>query len=145
MTYENAMRRYSFDPFARDQATVGTLRKATGDHDVSARSRNPQIIAPAERLVVAPAERLVVYRKKAEAALAVAERAGDGRRQRPTAGHATMTHTVPSPRGRAADRPGSLLRRTPGIHPAAGNRARTRPVRLSLAVLRRGPGRSRRR
>ncbi|MEV0674778.1 amidohydrolase family protein [Mycobacterium sp. NPDC050441] len=38
MTYENAMRWYSFDPFthiARDQATVGALRKAAEGHDVS--------------------------------------------------------------------------------------------------------------
>ena len=34
MTHENAMRWYSFDPFehiAREQATVGALRKAAGD------------------------------------------------------------------------------------------------------------------
>ena len=38
MTYENAMRWYHFDPFThitREQATVGALRKAAGDHDVS--------------------------------------------------------------------------------------------------------------
>ena len=38
MTYENAMRWYSFDPFAhitREQATVGALRKAAEGHDVS--------------------------------------------------------------------------------------------------------------
>jgi predicted TIM-barrel fold metal-dependent hydrolase len=38
ITYENAMRWYSFDPFThitREQATVGALRKAAEGHDVS--------------------------------------------------------------------------------------------------------------
>ena len=38
MTYENAMRWYHFDPFthiAKEQATVGALRKAAEGHDVS--------------------------------------------------------------------------------------------------------------
>ena len=38
MTYENAMRWYSFDPFTHiteEQATVGALRKAAEGHDVS--------------------------------------------------------------------------------------------------------------
>ncbi|BAV40027.1 amidohydrolase family protein [Mycobacterium ulcerans] len=41
MTYENAMRWYSFDPFShitREQATVGALRKAAEGHDVSVRA-----------------------------------------------------------------------------------------------------------
>jgi predicted TIM-barrel fold metal-dependent hydrolase len=41
MTYQNAMRWYSFDPFshiAREQATVGALRKAAEGHDVSIRA-----------------------------------------------------------------------------------------------------------
>ncbi|MFN8100370.1 MAG: amidohydrolase family protein [Mycobacterium sp.] len=41
MTYQNAMRWYSFDPFAhigREQATVGALRKAAAGHDVSIRA-----------------------------------------------------------------------------------------------------------
>jgi len=41
MTYENAMRWYSFDPFShisREQATVGALRKASEGHDVSIRA-----------------------------------------------------------------------------------------------------------
>jgi predicted TIM-barrel fold metal-dependent hydrolase len=43
MTYENACRWYSFDPFKhipREQATVGALRKAAKDHDVSVRARS---------------------------------------------------------------------------------------------------------
>ena len=43
ITYENAMRWYSFDPFAhraREQCTVGALRAEAGDHDVSIRSRD---------------------------------------------------------------------------------------------------------
>ncbi len=41
MTHQNAMRWYSFDPFAhigREQATVGALRKAAAGHDVSIRA-----------------------------------------------------------------------------------------------------------
>ena len=41
ITYENAMRWYSFDPFvnrAKEQSTVGALRAEAGDHDVSIRS-----------------------------------------------------------------------------------------------------------
>jgi predicted TIM-barrel fold metal-dependent hydrolase len=41
ITYENAMRWYSFDPFAhrsKEQSTVGALRAEAGDHDVSVRS-----------------------------------------------------------------------------------------------------------
>ncbi|MGO8936450.1 MAG: amidohydrolase family protein [Mycobacterium sp.] len=41
MTHENAMRWYSFDPFAhhpREQATVGALRRAAEGHDVSVRA-----------------------------------------------------------------------------------------------------------
>jgi predicted TIM-barrel fold metal-dependent hydrolase len=41
MTYENAMRWYSFDPFShitREQATVGALRRAAEGHDVSIRA-----------------------------------------------------------------------------------------------------------
>jgi hypothetical protein len=38
MTYENAMKWYDFDPFKhipREQATIGSLRKAAEGHDVS--------------------------------------------------------------------------------------------------------------
>ncbi|BCP09665.1 amidohydrolase [Mycobacterium paraintracellulare] len=41
ITYENACRWYSFDPFehrTRDQCTVGALRAGAGDHDVEIRS-----------------------------------------------------------------------------------------------------------
>jgi predicted TIM-barrel fold metal-dependent hydrolase len=41
ITYQNAMRWYSYDPFAhipRDQATVGALRAKAAGHDVSTRS-----------------------------------------------------------------------------------------------------------
>jgi Amidohydrolase len=41
MTHENAMRWYSFDPFAhlpREQATVGALRREAEGHDVSVRA-----------------------------------------------------------------------------------------------------------
>ncbi|MGQ4403213.1 amidohydrolase family protein [Streptomyces hayashii] len=74
MTHENAMRWYSFDPFAhvpREQATVGALREAAGGHDVS--------VKPLSHQIVAPAEKLAVYRKKAEAALAAVQGTGGGR------------------------------------------------------------------
>ena len=41
ITYQNAMRWYSFDPYTHitpEQATVGALRKAAEGHDVSIRS-----------------------------------------------------------------------------------------------------------
>ena len=41
MSYENAMRWYSFDPFSHitpAQATVGALRKSAEGHDVSIRA-----------------------------------------------------------------------------------------------------------
>jgi predicted TIM-barrel fold metal-dependent hydrolase len=41
ITHENAMRWYSYDPFAniaRKDATVGALRRAAGDHDISIKS-----------------------------------------------------------------------------------------------------------
>jgi hypothetical protein len=41
ITHENAMRWYSFDPFAhrpREECTVGALRAEAGDWDVSTRS-----------------------------------------------------------------------------------------------------------
>jgi predicted TIM-barrel fold metal-dependent hydrolase len=41
ITYQNAMRWYSFDPFihrAKEQSTVGALRAEAGDHDVSIKS-----------------------------------------------------------------------------------------------------------
>jgi predicted TIM-barrel fold metal-dependent hydrolase len=41
ITYQNAMRWYSFDPFVnrtREQSTVGALRAEAGDHDVSIKS-----------------------------------------------------------------------------------------------------------
>jgi len=43
MTYQNAMRWYSFDPFkhiTREQATVGALRQAAEGHDVSIQARS---------------------------------------------------------------------------------------------------------
>jgi hypothetical protein len=67
ITHENAMRWYSFDPFAhipREQATVGALRKAAEGHDVTTRSRSHQLIEPAEKLEA--------FRSKARAAVAAA-------------------------------------------------------------------------
>ncbi|WP_329360516.1 amidohydrolase family protein [Streptomyces sp. NBC_01483] len=67
MTHENAMRWYSFDPFAhvpREQATVGALRKRAEGHDVSIQSRSHRLIAPAEKLEA--------YRSRARAATGAA-------------------------------------------------------------------------
>jgi hypothetical protein len=53
ITHENAMRWYSFDPFAhvpRERATVGALRKQAEDHDTTIRSRSHQLVEPAEKL-----------------------------------------------------------------------------------------------
>jgi len=69
MTHQNAMRWYSFDPFARvprEQATVGALRKAAEGHDISIRSRSHRIINPEEKLEG--------YRRRARAAAAAAAR-----------------------------------------------------------------------
>jgi hypothetical protein len=69
MTHENAMRWYSFDPFAhipRDQATVGALRQHAEGHDISIRSRSHRIITPEEKLAG--------YRTRAQAAVAAAAR-----------------------------------------------------------------------
>jgi hypothetical protein len=69
MTYENAMRWYSFDPFAhlpREQATVGALRAAAAGHDVSVQSRSHRVVAPEEKLEG--------YRERARRAVAAAAR-----------------------------------------------------------------------
>jgi predicted TIM-barrel fold metal-dependent hydrolase len=67
MTHENAMRWYSFDPFAhvpREQATVGALRRLAKGHDVSIQSRSHRLIEPEEKLEA--------YRSRARAATAAA-------------------------------------------------------------------------
>jgi hypothetical protein len=53
MTHLNAMRWYSFDPFAhvpREQATVGALRAAAEGHDVSIRSHSHHLVDPTDKL-----------------------------------------------------------------------------------------------
>ncbi|MBL7500955.1 amidohydrolase [Frankia sp. CNm7] len=53
ITYENAMRWYSFDPFAhvaKQDATVGALRRAAEGHDISIRPRSHQVIQPQDKL-----------------------------------------------------------------------------------------------
>jgi predicted TIM-barrel fold metal-dependent hydrolase len=53
MTHENAMKWYKFDPFKhipKEQATVGALRAAAGDHDVSIKNRSHQIVSSTEKL-----------------------------------------------------------------------------------------------
>ena len=53
MTHENAMRWYSFDPFAhvpKDEATVGALRRKAAGHDVSVMARSTRIRTPDEKL-----------------------------------------------------------------------------------------------
>ena len=53
MTYENAMRWYSFDPFAhvpKEEATVGALRRRAAGHDVSVMSRSTRRRTPDEKL-----------------------------------------------------------------------------------------------
>lgn len=63
--HENAMRWYSFDPFAhipKDQATVGALRAAAAGHDVAVMSRSTRQRTHDEKLDG--------YRRRAERALA---------------------------------------------------------------------------
>jgi predicted TIM-barrel fold metal-dependent hydrolase len=53
ITHENAMRWYSFDPFAHipeDEATVGALRAKAAGHDVSTMSRSTRVRTPDEKL-----------------------------------------------------------------------------------------------
>jgi predicted TIM-barrel fold metal-dependent hydrolase len=53
MTHENAMRWYSFDPFAhvpKEEATVGALRAKAAGHDVSIMSRSTRVRTPDEKL-----------------------------------------------------------------------------------------------
>ena len=53
MTYENAMRWYSFDPFAhmpKEQSTVGALRAKAAGHDVSTMSRSTRIRTADEKI-----------------------------------------------------------------------------------------------
>jgi len=53
MTHENAMRWYSFDPFAhlpKEQANVGALRQSVAGHDVSIMSRNTRVRTTDDRL-----------------------------------------------------------------------------------------------
>jgi predicted TIM-barrel fold metal-dependent hydrolase len=53
MTYENAMRWYSFDPFAhvpKEEATVGALRRSVEGHDVSVMSRSTRVRTADEKL-----------------------------------------------------------------------------------------------
>ncbi len=53
MTHENAMRWYSFDPFAhvpKEEATVGALRRKAAGHDVSIMARSTRVRTPDEKL-----------------------------------------------------------------------------------------------
>jgi hypothetical protein len=65
MTHENAMRWYSFDPFAhvpKAEATVGELRRRAKGHDISTMSRSTRVRTPDEKLAG--------FRKRAERAVA---------------------------------------------------------------------------
>ena len=52
ITHENAMRWYSFDPFATspEQATVGALRRQAAGHDVSIMARSTRVRTADEKL-----------------------------------------------------------------------------------------------
>ena len=53
MTHENAMRWFSFDPFAlmpKEEATVGALRRRAAGHDVSIMPRSTRVRTPDEKL-----------------------------------------------------------------------------------------------
>jgi hypothetical protein len=65
ITHENAMRWFSFDPFAhvpREQATVGALRRSVEGHDVSVMSRSTRARTADEKLEG--------FRRRAKAAVA---------------------------------------------------------------------------
>ena len=67
MTHENAMRWFSFDPFthmAKEDATVGALRRKAAGHDVSVMSRSTRVRTSDEKLEG--------YRSRARRALAAA-------------------------------------------------------------------------
>jgi hypothetical protein len=67
MTHENAMRWYSFDPFAhmpKAEATVGALRRRAAGHDVSVMSRSTRVRTADEKLEG--------YRSRARRAVAAA-------------------------------------------------------------------------
>ena len=68
MTHENAMRWYSFNPFAhvnRAEATVGALRTQAEGHDVSIMSRSTRVRTPDEKLAG--------FRARAERAMAMSK------------------------------------------------------------------------
>jgi predicted TIM-barrel fold metal-dependent hydrolase len=53
ITHENAMRWYSFDPFAhvpKEEATVAALRRNAAGHDISVQSRSKRKLTPDEKL-----------------------------------------------------------------------------------------------
>jgi predicted TIM-barrel fold metal-dependent hydrolase len=53
MTHENAMRWFSFDPFshmAKEEATVGALRRQAAGHDVSIMARSTRVRTADEKL-----------------------------------------------------------------------------------------------
>ena len=53
ITHENAMRWYSFDPFthiAKEDATVGALRRSAEGHDVAVTSLSTRVRTPDEKL-----------------------------------------------------------------------------------------------
>ena len=69
ITHENAMRWYSFDPFAhvpKEEATVGALRAKAAGHDVSIMARSTRVVTPGQNLAS--------FRRRAEAAVAAAGR-----------------------------------------------------------------------
>ncbi|MGW0040184.1 amidohydrolase family protein [Rhodococcus sp. NPDC003348] len=75
MTHLNAMKWYSFDPFAhipREQCTVGALRQQAEGHDVSIKARSHRTIGAEEKLEG--------YRQRARAAVALAKSGGPATR-----------------------------------------------------------------
>jgi hypothetical protein len=67
ITHENAMRWYSFDPFAhlpKEEATVGALRRSVAGHDVSVMARSTRVRTADEKLEG--------FRRRAQRAVATA-------------------------------------------------------------------------
>lgn len=68
MTYQNAMRWYSFDPFThikKEEATVSALRRRSAGHDVSIQARSKRVVEPSQKLEA--------FRARARAATAAAK------------------------------------------------------------------------
>ena len=129
MTHENAMRWYSFDPFAhvpKDEATVGALRAQAAGHDVSIMSRSTRVAhARREARGLPPAG----PPGRRRAGLTPAHRVGSVSPQ-PVRPARPDQRSSPGRPGRAASRPAPRRRRGRGPRRWRGRRPRRPADRL---------------